>query len=133
MFSEISKEQYLINYNKFMRDDLVTSNKNIRDLLLADEILKTCELIIPQLFQDTRARKSKITKAIKFYVEFGYFDKPVSVIAETNEHGEPNKFIIVDGLTRCIAAKWLGVEYVPVKYIDINSYVNLSYYITERT
>jgi ParB-like chromosome segregation protein Spo0J len=51
-------------------------------------------------------------------------DKPITVIAETNEKGFHNKYVLVDGYSRYLAAKnWLDIKYVPIKYIDIDTYL----------
>jgi len=50
-------------------------------------------------------------------------DKSISIIAFTNENGKSNELLLVDEYSRYLAAKeHLNLDYVPVKYIDINDY-----------
>lgn len=85
----------------------------------ADDIVSTEDILVPPDFAITHTSEKKIRKAILFYHENGYFDKPIIVVAETNERGQRNKLILVDGLSRYIAAIRLYVDIISVKYIGI--------------
>ena len=89
-------------------------------LTKADDIVNTEDVIIPNDFAITHTSEKKITKAINFYKEKGYFDKPITVIPEINEIGNPNKLILIDGLSRYIAAIRLKTDIISVKYIALN-------------
>ncbi len=88
-----------------------------------DEIVHICDIIIPPLFKKSKTHGYKIKKAIAYYAKRGMLDKPISVIAETNEKGLHNKYLLIDEYSRYIACKkWMNISYVPVKYININDY-----------
>ena len=78
------------------------------------------DIIIPEDFKKSRTGRLKILRAEEYYLRFGCFDKPISVIAETNERGKVNTLMLIDEYSRYLAAKNLELEYVVVKYIDIN-------------
>lgn len=88
-----------------------------------NEIIHIDDIIIPMEYANTKPRTYKVQDAVKYFVKYGVIDKPITVIAETNENGEPPKFILVDEYARYLAlVKWCGFNYVPVRYIDINTY-----------
>jgi hypothetical protein len=90
-----------------------------------DEVINRNDIIIPRAFKQTRYRmnQEKIRKAIRYYIDCKMLDKPITVIVETNEKKRHNKFILVDEYSRYIAAvDWIGLNYIPVKYIDIDTY-----------
>jgi len=78
------------------------------------------DIVIPDDFKRTHCSHTKIRWAKEYYQRNGYMDKPISVIAETNERGLPNKLILVNEYSRYLAAiNYLDLKYVEVKYIDI--------------
>jgi hypothetical protein len=86
-----------------------------------DEIVKIEDIIIPDDFKNTQCSHNKVRWAKEYYIRNGHFDKPISVIVETNERGLPNKLILIDQYSRYLAAqKLLWITHLPVKYIDIN-------------
>ena len=85
----------------------------------SDDVASTEDVIVPDKFAQTHTSEKKIRNAIMFYHEHGYFDKPVTVIPETNEQGKRNKLILIDGLSRYLAAIRLKVDIINVKYIGI--------------
>ncbi len=78
------------------------------------------DIIIPEDFQQSCTGKLKVIHAVEYYLRFGCFDKPVSVIAETNERGNPNTLVLVDEYSRYQAAINLNLEFIEATYIDIN-------------
>lgn len=109
----MTKEEILDYYSREFEDQPIGTNGvvNIKDI------------IIPVDFNKTHTNINKIRSAIRYYVSLHMLDKPISVIAETNENGKPNKLILVDEYARLLAARdWLGLKFVPVRYIDINTY-----------
>jgi hypothetical protein len=90
-----------------------------------DEVVGIYDIIIPPNFKKTKPQTIKIKRAISYYFKQGMFDKPITVITETNESGFNNKYILVDGYSRYIAASdWMDMRYVPVRYISIEEYCN---------
>ena len=79
------------------------------------------DIIIPEDFKKSRTGRLKILRAEEYYLRFGCFDKPISVIAETNERGRVNTLTLIDEYSRYQAAVNLKLEYVVVKYIDVNN------------
>ena len=66
-----------------------------------------------------------MTRCAIWYEKLGHLDKPITVVAETNERGRHNKFILVDGYTRYLYMRYtLKQDMIPVRYIDINTYCN---------
>jgi hypothetical protein len=88
-----------------------------------DEAIFIGDIKIPQQYYNSPPNKYKVVRYLKYYIKHGYFDKAITVIPETNEKGKHNKFLLVDEYARYVAAKWLKLEKVPVKYIDINDYI----------
>ena len=78
------------------------------------------DIVIPKDFKKSRTSRLKIIRAEEYYGRFGCFDKPISVIAETNERGRVNTLMLINEYSRYQAAVNLKLEYVVVKYIDIN-------------
>ena len=97
-----------------------------------DEIINLDYIKIPQDFTNSNVSKSKVIKALKFYKTHGYFDKPVTIIAETNERGMPNRLLLVDGLSMYVAACWLKQTEIPVKYISYDEYFKQKEYETNK-
>ena len=90
-----------------------------------DEVVAICDIIVPGDFKRTKPRLEKVQRAVKHYLKFGSFDVPITVIAITNEQGLHTKFLLVDGYSRYIAAKdWIGLKYIPIKYITIEEYTS---------
>lgn len=87
-----------------------------------EDIVRMEDIKIPQIFGFTRIKRYKIQKVIDYYNEYGCIDKPISIIAETNEKNLPNKLLLVDEYSRYIALKILNIESAPIKYIDIRDY-----------
>lgn len=91
-----------------------TINEEIENYVRLEDIK------IPDDFLATRTNIHKIEHAEDYYRANGHFDKLVSVIAEINENNKPNELWLVDEYSRYQAALNLGLEYIQVKYIDIN-------------
>lgn len=90
-----------------------------------DEVVSIYDIIIPDNFKKTKPQDIKVKRAIAYFVKYGLFDKPLTVILETNESGLHNKYILVDQYARYIAAKdWMDIKYVPVRYISMDDYCN---------
>lgn len=90
-----------------------------------DEVVAICDIIISNDFKSTKPRIDKVKRAVKYFFMFGLLDVPIEVIAITNEQGFNTKFLLVDGYSRYTAAKeWIGLKYIPVKYISIEDYIN---------
>lgn len=86
----------------------------------ADDMVYIEDIIIPPEFANSHTNPNKIKKAIRFYVKNGHFDKPISVIPEINEKGRKNKLLLINELSRYLAAIKLNLDIVPVKYIDFD-------------
>lgn len=88
-----------------------------------DEVVNFSQIVIPPDFKKHKPHMYKIKNAIRYFVlHNNIIDKPISVIAETNEKGYKNKLVLIDEYSRYLAlVNWLGLKYVPVKYIDINN------------
>lgn len=107
------------------KEERIINRIQMNDMKLngADELVDINDIIIPGNFNLTKPRRVKIIRAYEYFNKIGYFDKPISVVAEVNERGKPNRLILIDEYSRYIAAKWLHMKFVPVKYIDINDVV----------
>lgn len=91
----------------------------------SDEVIPISDIYIPEQFRKTKVKWYKLKRVLKYYNEFGTLDEAVTVIAELNEIGSRNRFILVDGYSRYVVAhKFFDMKYIPVKYIDINTYCN---------
>lgn len=88
-----------------------------------DDIVNTYDVKIPRDFANSPPKQYKMDKYTRSFIKLGRLDKPITVIAEINEKGEPNKLLLVDGLCRYYIAVKYGLKKVPVKYIDINEYI----------
>lgn len=88
-----------------------------------DEVVHFSQIVIPLDFKKHEPHLYKIKRAIRYFVlHNNIIDKPISVIAETNERGYKNKLVLIDEYSRYLAlVNWLGLKYVPVKYIEIDS------------
>ena len=88
-----------------------------------DEVVHFSQIVIPLDFKKHKPHLYKIKNAIRYFVlHNNMIDKPISVIAETNEKGYRNKLVLIDEYSRYLAlVNWLRLKYVPVRYIDINN------------
>lgn len=84
------------------------------------DIVRITDIIIPEDFKKTKCSFNKIRWSKEYFQRNGHFDKPISVIAEINERGEPNSLVLINEYSRYRAALELGLWFVSVKYIDIN-------------
>lgn len=100
---------------KNKRNDLITPQ-------YTDELVSIYDIWIPLDFRMTTPQQRKIIKACNYLNENNGFDKPITVIAETNEKGHKNKLVLVDGYTRYLAALYNGIKTVPVMYVNIAEY-----------
>lgn len=89
-----------------------------------DEIVHIDDIRIPPCFKKTGCKYFKIERAIDYYLKHKRLDKPITVIAETNEKGFPNKLLLVDQYSRYLACRLLHIDRIPVRYIDIDTYLN---------
>lgn len=88
-----------------------------------EDVVNIRDIIIPPEFAKSEPCEYKKDRCRRRYYRLGHLDSPISVIAETNENGQPNKLILVDGYTRMLLARrYLRLDKVPIKYIDINIY-----------
>ena len=71
-------------------------------------LIEIAKIRIPPIFQQTNIREKKVNKAKSLYAGDGVFDKPISLKA-TNR--------LVDGYSRYIAAKDIGLNFVQVQYV----------------
>lgn len=88
-----------------------------------DELVRIKDIKIPPEFQKTNPQRRKIIKACEYLHKHGNIDKPIKVIAETNERGKRNNIILIDEFTRYLSLLYNGFEYAPVRYISIEDYV----------
>jgi hypothetical protein len=79
------------------------------------------DIKIPPTISKSIPSKSKIEKYCKRIFALGRLDKPITVIAETNERNMPNKLILVDGYIRYILAKRFFMKEVPITYYSITN------------
>lgn len=112
----------LKKYNLKSRKKFITEIEELNTPDGTDEIVHVCQIVVPKEFKKHKPHLYKIKNAIRYFVlHNNTIDKPISVIAETNEKGCENKLILIDEYTRYLAlVDWLGLKYVPIKYIDIN-------------
>lgn len=90
-----------------------------------DEVVSIKDIYIPEDYRKTKPADYKVDRVRRYYEKHGYLDKPLLVIAETNEKGEHNVLLLVDEYSRYIFAKKNGFEVVPVKYITIEEYIKM--------
>lgn len=96
--------------------------KKIKAPTGTEDVVRMEDIKIPQIYGFSRIKRFKIQKIIDYYNKHGCIDKPISIIAETNEKNLPNKLLLVDEYSRYIALKILNIESAPIKYIDIRDY-----------
>lgn len=70
------------------------------------------KVIITKKFKEKRPKEWKMLRCESEYLINGYLDSPVTLCEVKNS----NKYILVDGYTRYLLAKRLGIKYIPVKY-----------------
>lgn len=87
------------------------------------DIVRLEDIRIPPVFSGSPPKQRKLEKCQSAYYRLKHLDKPITVIAETNENGKPNTFILVDGYIRYLWAKIIKLYRVPVRYMDINTYI----------
>jgi len=109
-------------YKFKLRKNFITEIEKLNSPEGTEEIIHISQIIIPKNFKKHKPHSYKIKNAIKYFVAHNnVIDKPITVIAETNEMGFRNKAVLVDEYSRYLAlTDWLGLKYIPVKYIDIN-------------
>lgn len=89
-----------------------------------DEEVLIKDIVVPNDFKKTRPAQWKIKRIRHYYNKYKRLDKSITVIAETNERGKNNKFVLVDGYTRYIFSRYiLRLDVVPVKYISFDEYL----------
>lgn len=69
------------------------------------------DVVILDSFKDTTPKESKLNRVREYISEYGKFDEPI-VVTDDN--------VLVDGYTRYLIAKELGVEGIP--YITLKEY-----------
>jgi len=94
------------------------------DYTKADDLVHIKDIKIPPDYAATQPLDYKIRRYTRFFKAKGYLSKPIVVFVESNEKGLHNKLILIDGYVQYLIAKKYGMEFVPVKYIDINDYIN---------
>ena len=112
----------LKSYKLKQRKKFITKMEELNNPQGTEEIVHISQIVIPRNFKRHKPHLYKIKNAIKyFFTHNNVIDKPIIVIAETNEMGFKNKLILVDEYSRYLAlVDWIGLKYVPVKYISIN-------------
>jgi hypothetical protein len=98
-----------------------TNRRSLHNQEETENYVRLDDIIIPEDFIKAPTGRLKIVHAEEYYMRFGCFDKPISVIAGVNERGKPNQLILIDEYSRYQAARNLNLEFVEVKYIDINN------------
>lgn len=99
------------------------NKKKVVAITESTEYVHIEDIVIPEDFKNTECSYNKIRWAKEYYQRNGHMDKSISIIAFTNENGKSNELLLVDEYSRYLAAKeHLNLDYVPVKYIDINDY-----------
>ena len=115
----------LEKYKLKSRKKFITKIEELNVPQGTDEIVHISQIVIPKVFKKHSPHLYKIKDAMKYFImNNNIIDKPISVIAETNEMGHKNKLILVHEYSRYLMlVEWFGLKYVPVKYIDINNYI----------
>ena len=90
------------------------------------DTVRISDIIIPKCYLNTQPKQHKLDRVEDAYISLGHLDKPITVVAETNERGKANKFILVDEYTRFIFARNYGINKIPVKYISMEDYIELN-------
>jgi len=84
-----------------------------------EDVVKIKDIEIPKAFKKHYPKHWKIERALDFYKQNGYVDKPISVAKVTNEKLGTVKYLLTDEYTRIIILINKKVDLAPVKYIDI--------------
>ena len=97
--SDMTEEEYLNYREEKIRAATMTVYQkiNIRDIL------------IPKCFKDSPCKRFKVDKAINFYNQCGAFDRPLLLESK-------DKTLLLDGYSRYLAAKELGVKEIAVQF-----------------
>ena len=108
-------------YRLKTRKKFITSIEELNIPNGTDEVVHISQIVIPKNFKKHKPHNYKIKAAIKYFVlHNNVIDKPITVIAETNEKGFKNKMVLVDEYSRYLAlVDWIGLKYIPVKYIEV--------------
>lgn len=111
-------------YKLKQRKKIITQIEELNTPIGTEEVVHKCQIIIPPDFKKHKPRLYKVKDAIKYFVNNNnVIDKPITVISEANEMGFKNKMVLVDEYSRYLAlVDWIGLNYIPVRYIDINDY-----------
>jgi hypothetical protein len=117
------KEETIIDISKAV---CINSRMFINQPNKTDEVVNISRIFIPEDFRKSPPQMYKVNRVKRFYETHQYLDKPISVIAEVNEYDNSTTLILVDGYSRYIYALRNGINRIPVKYIDINNYVERS-------
>jgi hypothetical protein len=82
-----------------------------------DAVIHINDIIIPREFLKLKSKPAywKMVRARRFYVDHGYVDIPVSVSPIINERNK-TKYILVDGYTRYLVLKEVGMKEIPIRY-----------------
>lgn len=107
------------------RKRFITETEKNNVPLGTDEIVHIADVLVPNEYRKHKPHDYKIQKALRYFIKYGVIDKPITVIAETNEQGLHNKYILVNEYSRYLAlVEWCGLNYIPVRYISIDAYFN---------
>lgn len=107
MFKQFKKKMYkMLRQKEFNNQPLGT-----------EDIVNISDIIIPPEYKKTQPNKLKMDTFNTLYGVFGYLDKPITVQAELNEYGNPNRLLLTNGYGRYLVAKNNKLSKVPVKYI----------------
>jgi hypothetical protein len=109
-------------FGRKKKDEVVTENQFANCPQGTQDIVRMRDIIVPNEYRKSKPVPYKQDKCQKLYHKFGHLDKPLTVIAQTNENNRPNKFILIDGYTRYQLAELYKLKRVPVKYITIERY-----------
>jgi hypothetical protein len=81
-----------------------------------NNLVRIEDIKIPSSFSILVPSIEKMKRKSKYFDENGSFDKPITVVPETNECGKPNKLFLVDGYINYLIALCRNEKYVPVEY-----------------
>lgn len=81
-----------------------------------DEIIATSRIAPPIEFLNSHPSPQKMKRYTKFYIDNGYFDKPILVQRSPNENSE--LVFLRDGYIRYIIACKNSFKTVPIKWYD---------------
>ena len=91
-----------------------------------DEIVKLSYIFVSDEFKQHEPSQKKKDRCKAMYYKLGHVDKPITVIAETNENGKHPTLILVDGYIRYLFYKYfLHATYAGVKYISYDEYFKM--------